>query len=138
MGLFEGLVSLCCRSCMSLKIVSSMSFVLFSFYIVVVVHLSICWWFKQDADNFRRSPIKDATESVDDSGGRGYRSLHDFAESSYLLKLRSVYTNLESPKGLYIQFFLNCFLLANIDSTERWVILHLRNWMRVVFMTSIP
>ncbi|TKY49703.1 F-box protein [Spatholobus suberectus] len=56
--------------------------------------------FLQDADKFRRSPIKDVAESEDDSGGRGYRSLHDFAESSYLLKLRSVCTNSESPKGV--------------------------------------
>ena len=61
------------------------------------------------ADNFRRSPIKDVTESDDDSGGRGYRSLHDFAESSYLLKLRSVYTNLERPEGLCILFSLTVF-----------------------------
>ncbi|RDY07200.1 F-box protein, partial [Mucuna pruriens] len=61
----------------------------------------------QDADKFRKSPIKDVAESEDDSGGRGYRSLHDFAESSYLLKLRSVYTNTESPEGLCIVFFPN-------------------------------
>lgn len=57
--------------------------------------------FLQGADKFRTSPpIKDVAKSEDDSGGRGYRSLHDFAESSYLLKLRFVYTNSESPKGV--------------------------------------
>ncbi|XP_020237937.1 F-box protein At3g54460 [Cajanus cajan] len=56
--------------------------------------------FLQNADKYRRSPIKDAAESEDDSRGRGYRSLHDFAESSYLLKLRFVYTNSESLEGV--------------------------------------
>nr|KYP44147.1 F-box protein At3g54460 family [Cajanus cajan] len=63
--------------------------------------------FLQNADKYRRSPIKDAAESEDDSRGRGYRSLHDFAESSYLLKLRFVYTNSESLEGLCVVFFLN-------------------------------
>nr|XP_025624853.1 F-box protein At3g54460 isoform X2 [Arachis hypogaea] len=55
----------------------------------------------QDADKCRRFPSQDTPKSVDDSGGRGHRSLHDFAESSYLLKLRFVYTNPETLKGLY-------------------------------------
>ncbi|KAL9321787.1 hypothetical protein ACSQ67_009840 [Phaseolus vulgaris] len=58
--------------------------------------------FLQEADKCRRTPIKDVAESEDDGGGRGYKSLHDFAESSYLLKLRSVYTNSESPEGVLI------------------------------------
>ncbi|KAJ1426967.1 Zinc finger, CW-type [Sesbania bispinosa] len=37
--------------------------------------------FLQDADKCRRFPSKDVDKSEDDSGGRGYRSLHDFAES---------------------------------------------------------
>ncbi|KAK7401347.1 hypothetical protein VNO78_12756 [Psophocarpus tetragonolobus] len=65
--------------------------------------------FLQDADKYRRLQAKDFAESEDDSGGRGYRSLHDFAESSYLLKLKSVYTNSESPEGLCIEFFPNSF-----------------------------
>ncbi|KAL2337165.1 hypothetical protein Fmac_011611 [Flemingia macrophylla] len=56
--------------------------------------------FLQNADKYRRSLIKDVAESEEDSRGRGYRSLHDFAESSYLLKLRFVYTNSESPEGV--------------------------------------
>ncbi|BAT93390.1 hypothetical protein VIGAN_07234200 [Vigna angularis var. angularis] len=58
--------------------------------------------FLQEADKCRRSPIKDVADSEDDGGGRGYKSLHDFAESSYLLKLRSVYTNSECPEGVLI------------------------------------
>ncbi|XP_027341642.1 F-box protein At3g54460 isoform X2 [Abrus precatorius] len=56
--------------------------------------------FLQDADKFQRLPIKDVAKSEDDSGGRGYRSLHDFAESSYLLKLRFVYTNSETLQDI--------------------------------------
>lgn len=63
--------------------------------------------FNQDADKLRTSLIKDVAKSEDDSGGRGCRSLHDFAESSYLQKLRFVYTNLERQKGLCIVFFPN-------------------------------
>ena len=58
--------------------------------------------FEQDADKCRRFPSQDVTKSKDNSGGRGYRSLHDFAESSYLLKLRFVYTNPEALTGLCI------------------------------------
>ncbi|MED6133612.1 hypothetical protein PIB30_029784 [Stylosanthes scabra] len=56
--------------------------------------------FLQDADKCRRFPSQVAPKYVDDSGGRGHRSLHDFAESSYLLKLRFVHTDPETLKGL--------------------------------------
>ncbi|KAK7323306.1 hypothetical protein VNO77_26773 [Canavalia gladiata] len=55
--------------------------------------------FLRDADKFRRLPIKDVAKSEDDSGGRG-RTLHDFAESGYLLKLRFVYTNSGPLEGV--------------------------------------
>ncbi|CAJ2638828.1 unnamed protein product [Trifolium pratense] len=45
--------------------------------------------FLQDADKRRRFRNKDVVKS-EDGGGRGHRSLHDFAESNYLLELRFV------------------------------------------------
>ena len=55
--------------------------------------------FKQNADKYRIFPRKDDVKSEGD-GGRGYRSLHDFAENTYLLKLRSVYTDPENMEGI--------------------------------------
>ncbi|XP_012567307.1 F-box protein At3g54460 [Cicer arietinum] len=45
--------------------------------------------FLQDADKCRRFHNKDVAKS-EDGGGRAYRSLHDFAESNYLLELKFV------------------------------------------------
>lgn len=56
--------------------------------------------FKQNADKCRGFPSKDFKS--EDEGGRGYRSLHDFAESSYLQELRSVLTSPELVEGLCI------------------------------------
>ncbi|CAL0308642.1 unnamed protein product [Lupinus luteus] len=56
--------------------------------------------FFQDADECRSFPCKDVAKSEDDIGGRLYRSLHDFAESSYLLKLRFVYTSSDNQEGV--------------------------------------
>ncbi|KAI4323540.1 hypothetical protein L6164_023137 [Bauhinia variegata] len=53
--------------------------------------------FLQNADKCRGFPSKDVKS--EDEGGRGYRSLHDFAESSYLQELRSFLTNPELIEG---------------------------------------
>lgn len=68
--------------------------------------------FLQDADRSRNSPIEVVVQSDDgrkfpakgviqfeDEGGRR-RSLHDFAENSYLLKLRFVNTNPNAVEGV--------------------------------------
>lgn len=60
--------------------------------------------FKQDADKCRKFPTKGVVKS-EDEGGRG-RSLHDFAENSYLLKLRFVHTNPNTVEGLLIVIYL--------------------------------
>lgn len=66
----------------------------------------------QDADKYRRFPSKDAAKFEDDGRGRGYRSVQDFAESSYLLKLRFVYTSSENLEGLCTVVFPSvCFRL---------------------------
>ncbi|KAK7243355.1 hypothetical protein RIF29_38148 [Crotalaria pallida] len=56
--------------------------------------------FFQDADECRRYPCKDVAKIEYDIGGRGYRSLHDFAENNYLLKLRFVYTSSGNREGV--------------------------------------
>lgn len=52
----------------------------------------LCFYFlmfNKDADKCRRFHNKDVAKS-EDGGGRAYRSLHDFAESNYLLELKFV------------------------------------------------
>lgn len=74
-----------------------------------------CFFFKQDTDRRRNSPSEAVVQSGDgrefpakgvfqsEEGGRG-RSLHDFAENSYLLKLRFVNTSPNATEGPCIVF----------------------------------
>lgn len=44
----------------------------------------------QNTDKSRRFDSQEFAKSEDDGGGRGYQSLHDFAEKRYLEELRFV------------------------------------------------